>query len=49
MVAIILKMQIDKIIYSNPYQIVVKSAGNYYGIHPNNDATKAKFKYDNKY
>ncbi|MEZ7508814.1 S8 family peptidase [Cloacibacterium sp. Arc13] len=37
----------DKIIYSNPYQIVVKSAGNYYGIHPNNDATKAKFKYDN--
>ena len=37
----------DKIVYSNPYQIVVKSAGNYYGTHPNNDPSKAKFKYDN--
>lgn len=37
----------DKIVYNNPYQIVVKSAGNYFGIHPNNDPSKPKFKFNN--
>ena len=35
----------DKIIYSNPNQIVIKSAGNYYGTHPSNDTSKPKFKW----
>lgn len=37
----------DKIVYKNPNQIVIKSAGNYYGTHPSEDPTKPKFKYDN--
>lgn len=37
----------DKIVYSNPNQIVVKSSGNYYGTHPNDDPSLPKFKYDN--
>lgn len=37
----------DKIVYSNPNQIVIKSAGNYYGVHPSNDPTKPKFKINN--
>lgn len=37
----------DEIVYSNPNQIVVKSAGNYYGTHPSNDPSKPKFKYNN--
>lgn len=37
----------DKIVYKNPNQIVIKSAGNYFGTHPSEDPTKPKFKYDN--
>ncbi len=37
----------DKIVYSNPNQIVIKSAGNYFGDHPNNDPSKPKFKFNN--
>ena len=36
----------DKIVYSNPNKIVIKSAGNYYGTHPNNDTSKPKFKWN---
>lgn len=37
----------DAIVYNNPNQIVVKSAGNYFGTHPSNDNTKPKFKFNN--
>ena len=35
----------DRIVYSNPNQIVVKSAGNYYGTYPSSNSSK--FKYNN--
>lgn len=37
----------DEIVYSNPNQIVIKSAGNYFGDHPSKDPAKPKFKFNN--
>lgn len=37
----------DEIVYSNPNQIVIKSAGNYFGDHPSKKPTKPKFKFNN--
>ena len=37
----------DEIVYTNPNQIVIKSAGNYYGTHPSQNTSLPKFKYDN--
>ena len=34
----------DKIVYSQPQQIIVKSTGNYYGVGP--DAASVKYRYD---
>lgn len=34
----------DKIVYNNPNQIIIKSAGNYYGLGP--DGVKPNFKFD---
>ncbi|WP_374443720.1 S8 family peptidase [Epilithonimonas sp.] len=34
----------DKIVYSQPQQIIVKSTGNYYGVGP--DANSVKYRYD---
>ncbi len=46
MVVTIPKMRIlTKSVYNNPNKIVIKSAGNYYGTHPNNDTSKPKFKW----
>lgn len=36
----------DMIVYDNPNQIVVKSAGNYYGIGPGQYPTLPKYRYD---
>ena len=36
----------DKIVYSNPNHIVIKSAGNYYGVGPTSTSTKTKYKYN---
>lgn len=37
----------DKIVYSNPNHIIVKSAGNYYGNGPDSSSSVPAFKFDN--
>lgn len=48
----VIDKQLDMVVYSNPNQIIIKSVGNDFGRHPNNNPALPKFKYDtstNKY